>query len=97
MPFCPTEKPAADATVDEILRLLRAVIYAPEGRISAETRLEDLGLDSLDLFEAGLEIEEMLGRDAAAAAAALHDVRTVGDFARCFAAPPAGTPIPLAA
>lgn len=76
------ETPATDPMVGEIVLLLRKVIYAPEGSISADTRLEDLGLDSLDLIEAGLELEALVGRDIVDSA--LQDVRTVGDLARCF-------------
>lgn len=86
---------AADPLVGEIILLLRKVIYAPEGSLCADTRLEDLGLDSLDLVEAGLELEALLGRDIADSA--LLDARTVGDLARCFEAPAARRGLSLAA
>jgi len=84
-----------DPLVGEIVLLLRKVIYAPDGSISANTRLEDLGLDSLDLIEAGLELEALLGRDIAENA--LQEARTVGDLARCFGETPARRGLSLAA
>ncbi len=76
------EDHAEDTLVGEIVLLLRRIVYAPEGGLTAETRLADLGMDSLDLVEAGLELEALLGRDLADAA--LSQVRTVADLARCF-------------
>ena len=43
---------------------------------------DDLGADSLDLVEAGLELEALIGRDLPECA--LAEARTVGDLARCF-------------
>ena len=79
------ESPTADLIVEEIVLLLRRIIYAPDASITPQTRLAELGLDSLDLVEAGLELEALLGRDLPASA--LADARTVGDVARCFGAP----------
>ncbi len=73
---------ATDPLVGEIVLLLRRIVYAPDDRLNAETRLTDLGMDSLDLVEAGLELEALLGRELPDAA--LTQVRTVGDLARCF-------------
>ncbi len=72
----------SDPLVGEIVQLLRKIVYAPDGSITPQTRLADLGLDSLDLIEAGLELEALLGRDLPEDA--LRDVETVGDVARCF-------------
>jgi acyl carrier protein len=77
-----SDSPVTDAMVGEIVMLLRKVIYAPEGSMTAETRLTDLGMDSLDLIEAGLELEALLGRDLPENA--LTEARTIGDLARCF-------------
>jgi acyl carrier protein len=68
-----------DALVTDFVSLLRRVLYAPEGAITARTRLADLGLDSLDLVEVGLELEAMVGHD-------LPDIgalgtQTIGDLA----------------
>jgi acyl carrier protein len=84
----------SDAAVAEIVGLLRKIIYAPEGGLTAETRLEDLGLDSLDLLEAGLELETLTGCELPEGA--LAEARTVGDLARCLSAAPQ-SPISLAA
>ena len=72
----------SDPMVGEIVLLLRKIIYMPEGSLSADTRLADLGLDSLDLIEAGLELEALLGRDLPEGA--MQEARTVGELARCF-------------
>lgn len=85
----------ADPVVGEIVLLLRRIVYAPDGSITPETRLADLGLDSLDLMEAGLELEALLGRDLPDMA--LRDARTVGDLASCFAAPGPRRKLSLAA
>ena len=79
-----TDAHAPDPLVGEIVVLLRKIVYAPEGSITAATRLGDLGLDSLDLIEAGLELEALLGHDLPEDA--LRKVLTVGDLARCFGA-----------
>ncbi len=77
---------AADPVLGEIVLLLRRIVYAPAGSITPETELHDLGLDSLDLVEVGLELEGLLGREIAVEA--LRDVRTVADLARHVAPPP---------
>jgi acyl carrier protein len=71
--------------VGEIVRLLRAVLHLPPAALTAQTRLDALGLDSLDLVEAGLELEAMVGRELPEGA--LADARTVSDVARLFAEP----------
>ncbi len=90
-----TATAAGDPMLGEIVLLLRKVIYAPDGSVTAETPLEDLGLDSLDLLEAALELEALLGRDIADMA--LRQVRTVGDLARCFGEPDMPRSVLLAA
>lgn len=82
MPSSPTDSGNPDPLVGEIVLLLRKIVYAPEGSITMQTRLADLGLDSLDLIEAGLELEALLGRDLPESA--LSEARTVGDLAQCF-------------
>jgi len=95
MPASPSESRPVDPMVGEIVLLLRKVIYAPDASISVDTRLEDLGLDSLDLIEAGLELEALLGRNLPENA--LQDARTVGDLARCFGPVPPRRGLSLAA
>lgn len=46
--------------------------------ITAESRLEDLGLSSLEIAEAFFDLEEIVGYDLDASAAA--DVQTLGDL-----------------
>ena len=83
-----------DAAMADVMALLRRLIYAPEGGIAPATRLDDLGLDSLDLVEAGLELEALTGRELPDKVFA--NAQTVGDLARALAA--AGRPgLPLAA
>jgi acyl carrier protein len=96
MPSSQTDARGADPLLGEIVLLLRKIVYAPEGSITPETVLSDLGLDSLDLIEAGLELEALLGRDLPEAS--LRDVRTVGDLAQCFrGTADSGRLLPLAA
>ncbi len=78
----PAEARHPDPLVGEIVLLLRKIVYAPDGSITPHTRLDELGMDSLDLIEAGLELEALLGRDMPEDA--LRNVQTVGDIARCF-------------
>jgi acyl carrier protein len=73
---------SSDPLVGELVLLLRRIVYAPEGSITPQTLLTDLGMDSLDLVEAGLELESLIGRDLPEYA--LAEARTVGDLARCF-------------
>ncbi len=72
-----------NSLVAEIIVKLRSIIYAPEGSITSRTMLADLGLDSLDLMEAGLELEAAIGHDMPDNA--LFEVKTVGDLAACLA------------
>ncbi len=90
-----TDAHAPDPLVGEIVVLLRKIVYAPEGSITAATRLGDLGLDSLDLIEAGLELEALLGHDLPEDA--LREVLTVGDLARSFGTIEGVRSLPLAA
>ena len=90
-----TEASGTDPLIGEIVLLLRRIVYAPDGSITAETRLADLGLDSLDLVEAGLELEALLGRDLPESL--LSEAQTIGDLARCFGGPAAQTGLKLAA
>ena len=73
---------SSDPLVGELVLLLRRIVYAPEGSITPETLLTELGMDSLDLVEAGLELESLIGQDLPEDA--LAEARTVGDLARCF-------------
>ena len=80
----------SDPLVDDIVVLLRKIVYVPDSDITAQTELAALGIDSLDLMEAGLELEALLDREVADDA--LTGARTVGDLARCFGvAPPRPT------
>ncbi len=90
-----TDARDCDPLAGEIVVLLRKIVYAPDGSITPQTRLAELGLDSLDLIEAGLELEALLGRDLPEDA--LRDVETVGDLAQWFAEPPARRGLSLAA
>ena len=90
-----TEARVPDPLVGEIVGLLRKIVYAPTGSITPQTRLADLGLDSLDLIEAGLELEALLGRDLREGT--LRDAVTVGDLAHCLGEPAAQTGLTLAA
>ena len=90
-----TNAAASDPLVGEIVLLLRKIVYAPDGSITPQTRLADLGMDSLDLIEAGLELEALLGRDLPEDA--LRNVETVGDVARCFGEQAARRGLSLAA
>lgn len=85
MPSIPTNVAVSDPLVGEIVLLLRRIIYAPDGSITPQTRLADLGLDSLDMIEAGLELEALLGHDLPENA--LREALTVGDLAQCFGEP----------
>ena len=65
--------------VGDIIALVRRLVYAPDRGLTAETRLADLGLDSLDMVEAGLELEAMMGQDLPDGA--FGSVTTIGDLA----------------
>jgi len=68
--------------VDHFITVLGEILYTPQKTINQDTHLADLGLDSLDLIQAALELEAILGcevPDGTLAAA-----RTVGDLAACF-------------
>lgn len=95
MPSPAVAVPDGDPLVGEIVLLLRRIVYAPDGSITPETPLTDLGLDSLDLIEAGLELEALVGRDLPEGA--LRAVATVGDLARCFGSPATQAGLLLAA
>lgn len=75
-----------DALVADLIAMLRRIIYLPDTAITAQTPIADLGLDSLDLLEASLELEAALGREMPDGA--LFDVQTVGDVAARLAGRP---------
>lgn len=68
----------ADA-IQQVLDLLRTLIYAPAAGVTAQTRLADLGLDSLESVEVGLELEALLGCELPEDA--FHPDNTVADLA----------------
>lgn len=70
----------ANALAADIADMLRKIVYLPETSITPDTRLSDLDLDSLDLVEAGLELEAMVGRDLP------HDVLTGAETIAALAA-----------
>jgi len=72
---------------EDIVRLLRTVLHLPPAALTAQTRLDTLGLDSLDLVEAGLELEAITGRDLPDGA--LTEAHTIGDVVRLLAPPAA--------
>ncbi len=74
----------SEAHIAEFVAMLRKIIYVPDGKITATTPLTELGLDSLDLLEAALELEAAVGRELPDGT--LFRVRTVGDVAACLAA-----------
>lgn len=70
-----------DISVDMIAAIIRKQLgrkLPPDVEISATSRLEDLGLSSLDFTEVYFAIEERCGFELDPAAAA--DVATVGDL-----------------
>jgi acyl carrier protein len=71
--------------VGDIVRLLRTVLHLPSATLTADTRIDALGLDSLDLVEAALELEAIVGRELPDGA--LAEARTVGELARLLAEP----------
>jgi acyl carrier protein len=89
------ESRPADTLVSEIVHLLCKILYAEDGSVTPQTRLADLGLDSLDLVEAGLELEALLGRDLPECS--LNEAETVGDLARCLGEPAPRRGLSLAA
>jgi acyl carrier protein len=68
-----------DALVAEFVAMLRKIIFVPPGGITSQTPIRDLGLDSLDLVEAALELEALIGRELPDGI--LSEARTVGDVA----------------
>lgn len=81
---------AADPEIARIIAALTEILYLPADSITAGTRFADLGLDSLDLVEAMLELEVTLGRDLD------HDMAgacTVGELAAgCIGVRPNAAP-----
>ena len=61
-----------------VITTLAEILYLPASGVTAETCIADLGLDSFDLLEAGLELEVAL--DCALSNAHLA-ARTIGDLA----------------
>jgi acyl carrier protein len=84
----------SDALLGQVVALLRTLVYAPHSSVTAETMLVDLGMDSLDLVEVGLELEAAIGCDLPDGA--LAHALTVGDLARCFASGAPGQVVALA-
>ena len=72
----PTE---AGNLVAEIVALVQQLVYARDSNINAQTRFADLDLDSLDIVEAGLELEAIVGCDLPDGAFA--SMTTIGDLA----------------
>jgi acyl carrier protein len=87
----PTE---TDALTMRIIAVLRDVLYIPEQRFCPAMPLADLDLDSLDLVEAGLELEAMFG--CPLPTAGLGAARTVGELAACLAGQPPRPALALA-
>jgi acyl carrier protein len=84
-----------NALVNEIVAVLQKIAYVDGRSISAETRLGDLGLDSLDLVEAGLELEAIVGNELPDHA--FNDARTIRELAACFDSGPDGNVLSLTA
>lgn len=79
-----------------IVAMLCKMLYASDCNITADTALADLGLDSLDLVEAGLELEAIVGHDMPDSI--LYDgACTIGELAASFAGRPAARHLSLAA
>jgi len=49
------------STLDVLMQLVAEEIGCDDGDVSPQTRLVDLGADSLDLLELGMAIEEVFG------------------------------------
>lgn len=84
-----------EAVVAVIIGMLRKIIYEPGTAITAQTMVVELGLDSLDLMEVGLELEAVMGRELPDGV--LFTLRTIGDLADCFAARSPAARLSLAA
>jgi long-chain acyl-CoA synthetase len=80
-----TDDPLAAATA-----LLRQVLRAPSLAAAGETRLDDLGLDSLGRVELATRIAETTGTEHAESD--VNALATVADLARLLAAPRAALP-----
>lgn len=83
---------AAPKTINRFVALLAAQLGVDASSISAETRLADLNIDSLDIVELTMEVEEEF--EIVVGDEHLEHVRTVGDAARAIAAIVAGEPVP---
>jgi acyl carrier protein len=88
----PTE---TDALIARITAALRDIFYIPETRFFPGLRLADLGLDSLDLVEARLELEATFGP--ILHSAGLNAATTIGELAACFAGRPSRAKLSMAA
>jgi len=90
---------AEGAILDKVVAVIREVLYIPNQVISPTTRLaDDLGLDSLDLITAFLDMEEDFGVEFPDDASARF--RVVGDIVAWLtnhALLPADAELPLAA
>jgi acyl carrier protein len=67
-----------DTLTAQIITALANSLYLPPGSMTAQTPIADLGLDSLDMVEAVLELEVMLGRTLSDAD--LVRAQTIGDL-----------------
>ena len=67
-----------DPSIARVITALAEILYLPASGVTAEMCIADLGLDSFDLLEAGLELEIAL--DCALSNAHLA-ARTIGDLA----------------
>jgi sulfatase modifying factor 1 len=83
---------APSGTLNRLVALLAAQLGIDGSTISAETRLANLNIDSLDAVELTMEVEEEF--EIVVGDEHLQQVRTVGDAARAVAALVAGEPVP---
>ena len=87
---------AGSTASPEILSRLVAILAAQLGvdgaSISAQTRLADLNIDSLDTVELTMEVEEAF--EIVVGDEHLQHLRTIGDVARAITALAAGEPVP---
>jgi acyl carrier protein len=81
--------------VDHFIAVLGEILYVLQKTINQETQLAALNLDSLDLFQAALELEATLGCEVPDGT--LIAARTVGDLAACFAGRPPRPALPTGA
>lgn len=87
-----TPATALPEILSRLVALLATQLGVDGAIISAQTRLADLNIDSLDAVELAMEVEEEF--DIVVGDEHLEQVRTVGDAARAIAAIAAGEPVP---